>query len=168
MTSPAAGEPSRPRTGSRLAKAALILSLTLNVFLIGGFVYAKVAVERWMTPGERFQALAKELTLTPDQRAAFQKLIETMRLGRQHLRDTNQPLIEQAWNELAKPQADQQALTRIIAQVADNRRQFQTEVAAAMGEFLATLTPDQRAQFVRLAKERRDTIARRIWSGLQP
>lgn len=168
MTVPAEGGPDRPRSKHRLMKVVLVLSVTLNIFFIGGIIYSKVALLHMQGPGQRFQELGRELKLSPDQRAAFQKLGRTMRLRGQNMREANQELLEQVWTELGKPQPDQQVLAKLFTEVADNRRAYQTEVGDAMRDFLVTLTPEQRATFIDLAKRRQDGMAGRMWHILIP
>jgi uncharacterized membrane protein len=126
----------------------LVLSLTLNLFAIGGF-----AVSRWvmhhgpdMTPGHRLELLVHKLELTQDQKAAFDNFVSTVRTAQMDLFDQNKPAFSDAWTELDKPEPDAAQITQLLAQMGHNREQFQTRITPALIQFVKTLTPDQRAR----------------------
>ena len=50
---------------------ALALSVTLNVFLVGGLVWAMLGTERMGPPTQRFLAIGRSLDLNDGQRAAL-------------------------------------------------------------------------------------------------
>lgn len=153
----------------RLAWIALALSLTLNLFFLGGLAWSKFFAEPFgLTPAERFQQLGRDLNLNDDQRAAFRQFFHTVRLRGQLLRESNEPLMERVWAELAKPQPDDALISRLVEQAAENRHDFQKTTAAALGTFMATLTPEQRAQFANLAKQHQDIAAKRLWRMIIP
>jgi uncharacterized membrane protein len=147
--------PARRRWRSRLLLILLVLSLALNVFFIGGAFWLKTqAMRAEMTPPERVRLVARQLSLNEDQRAAFDRFIQTARQNMRELRETNMPLVEQAWNELAKPAPDDAVLERLSAQTADNRRRYQIELGRALRGFLATLSVEQRRTFIDLLRSR--------------
>jgi uncharacterized membrane protein len=115
-----------------------------------------------MTPAERFAETASELNLSADQRAAFQHFIGEVRQRSRAMREHNQPLIGSVWQELAKPQPDQDAIARAVDQATEYRRGYQKDMTAALTAFLATLSPEQREQFVELAKRPQDQRAHHI------
>lgn len=148
-----------PRSWGRLLGWVLALSLVINVCFIVGMFWVRATLPAMSTPQQRMQVIAEELKLSPDQHDAFQQfLIEMRRNGRQ-LRDSNKPLIDHAWDELAKPQADQAALAQIIDQTSENRRVYQKAMSVAMARFLSDLSPEQRAQFIELVKRHGDPAA---------
>jgi len=161
MTSLAEGD-AKARSRGRLLWVALALSLTLNVFFISGLVWSRLAGERPMTPAERFQQTESELNLSADQRAAFATFIHEVRQRSRTLREHNMPLIQHVWEELAKPQPDQAAISRAVDEATENRRTYQREMTAALSTFLGTLSPAQREQFVELAKRPQDQRAHHI------
>jgi len=156
------GAPERPRKRWVLG-LLLALSVTLNLCFIGGFVYTKFATGEWMSPQQRVAALAGDLKLTPDQRLSFREMIQVLRLKGQSLRAANAELAAQVMTELAKPQPDQDTVTRLFGQIVDNRRQFQLQVGTALAAFFTKLTPEQRTHFIELAHHRRSLLALRIW-----
>jgi uncharacterized membrane protein len=68
------------------------------------------------------------------------------------MRERNQPLFRHIWEELAKAQPDEAIINRSIEEANDNKRAYQKDVTAAIGAFLATLSPEQRAEFIEAAK----------------
>jgi len=152
------------RSGRRwIVRIILALSLTLNLCFIAGLAYTKFATEEWMSPQQRVAALASDLKLSAEQRQSFREMIQVLRLKGQSLRATNAELAAQVITELGKPQPDQDTLTRLFGQIADNRRQFQFQVGTALGAFFTKLTPEQRTHFVELAHQQRSLLAIRIW-----
>jgi Spy/CpxP family protein refolding chaperone len=146
----------------RLLWLALILSLTLNIFFLGGLLWSRIAAEQGSTPEERFTRAANSLDLSPDQHIAFQQFATDVREHSRHLHEANGPLIQQVWAELAKPQPDQALIASLVDQAAENRHNYQKDMTGTLSQFLTTLTPDQRAKFVELAQKRQDQTGGRI------
>lgn len=169
MTSVAEAE-GRPRSRARLlGRIALALSLTLNICFVGGLVWSKYAGRPpFDSPAQRFAQLARELDLTPDQHLAFNRFAQVAQQRGRALREHNQPLIETAWAELEKPTPDEATLSRLFEEASNNRRAYQKELGEALRAFLVTLTPQQRAHFVDLAKKRQDELAQRLWRVMAP
>jgi uncharacterized membrane protein len=162
MTAPPEGATSPPRSRGRLVTVALALSLALNVCFIGGLVYSKL-----VPPTAPLVALGRELNLTPDQRKEFQSFVQVVRKRGTALRETNSKVGLQIWDELSQPKPDEQKLTALFAEVANNRRDYQTAVASGLLPFLETLTPEQRQRFVEFSKRRQEG-AGRMRQLLQP
>jgi uncharacterized membrane protein len=147
--------PSQPRVApSRLPWILLALSLALNVFFVGGVVWVRSHGHGPMGPAERIERIAKQLTLDADQRAAFERFVRTMRMKALELRETNQPLIDEAWQDFAKAQPDEAVVDKLFEAAANNRRNFQLETGRALRAFLVTLNENQRAAFIALVKNR--------------
>ena len=141
---------------SRLVWVALALSLTLNIFFIAGLVWSQVSPPPFPSPAERLAQAAKELNLAGDQRNAFQHFVTEVHERTQHLRETNKPILDRVWDELTKAQPDRQAIAGLVDEATENRRVYQKEMSAVLADFLATLSPEQRNQFVELARRPRD------------
>lgn len=152
----------------RLVWVALALSLTLNIFFVFGLLWFQVAGEPMHTPAERVAATANELNLSAGQRGAFQQFVHEVQERSRLLRDSNQPLIQQVWDELAKPQPDQALVARLVDEATENRHAYQKDMAAVLGQFLAILSPEQRAQFIELAKRPQDKRAAHIRRLIMP
>lgn len=162
MTVPIEGAAGQSGKPGRLMKVVLALSLALNIFFIGGLVYTKIVMEHGRGPNPPLQALASELNLTPEQRKTFREFVQVVRTRGMALREANMTLGTQIWDELSKPQPDPDKIAHDFAQVADNRRDFQTVVAKALLPFLEGLGPEQRAKFIEIAKRRQDNVANRM------
>ncbi len=167
MTSLAEAAP-KSRARGRLVWVALALSLTLNVFFVFGLLWFQVAGQPMQTPAERVAATASELNLTAEQRGAFQQFVNEVQERSRRLRESNQPLIQQVWDELAKPQPDQALIARLVDEATENRHTYQKNMAGVLSQFLAALSPEQRAQFVELAKRPQDKRAAHIRRLIMP
>lgn len=159
MTSLADGRATLVSRG-RLLWLALIVSLAINAFIVGLAVWW-VTAER-MNPAQRFQQIVHELNLSDDQRDAFQQFIIAARRGTRQLHDNNQPLLEKVWQELSKPQPDQQLIAKLVDEATQNRRAYQKTMTAALTQFLGDLSPDQRTQFIGLTERHHDPAAWRL------
>ena len=167
MTSLADAE-ARPSARGRLIWVALALSLTLNVFFVVGLLWFRLGAPPMLTPAERLAATEQELNLSPDQRGAFQQFVQEVRERSRHLRESNQPLIKQVWQELAKPQPDQALIGRLIDEATDHRHAYQKDMAEVLGRFLAGLAPEQRARFIALAEHPQDQRGAHIRRLIMP
>jgi uncharacterized membrane protein len=148
--------PSRPLVVAlRLPWILLALSLALNLFFVGGVFWVRSQAGRGaMGPAERIERLAKELTLAADQRSAFESFVRTIRMKARELRETNQPLVDEAWQDFARAQPDEAVVDKLFEAAANNRRSFQLEAGRALRAFLVTLNEDQRAAFIALVRSR--------------
>jgi len=157
------------RTGwrGRLVWVALALSLTLNVFFVGGLTWMKLSRSN-LTPIERMQHVVQALNPTDDQRLAFEQFVRVARLRGRFLRETNQPLLEKIWAEMAKPTPDDDAVAKVSAEVDRNRQAFQQELAVALQGFIKTLSPDQRIKFAEVTKAGGDPPTRRLFEIIAP
>jgi len=136
---------------------ALALSLTLNVFALGGMVWPMVAGPPHAAPGgpvERLISDARTLDLTSDQQAALKAFGAATRTANRDLRESNAPLMRAMWDEMAKPQPDQASINAIFDQVLEHRRVNQRTITTNLMAFAATLTQEQRKRFAELALQR--------------
>jgi len=146
------------RVGSRgrLMAVLLTLSLTLNVFFIGGLVWTRHHMPPpMMNPVERFQSVG-DGDASGRRPARWPPAIHRrLREHNRAMREQNRPLIEAMWSELAKAEPDQAKIEELIDQANANRRAAQKETEKSLTAFLATLPPEQRAQFADLAQKHR-------------
>ncbi len=129
---------------------ALALSVTLNVFLVGGIVWGMMAYEPLRTPAERFVAVGRSMQLDQPQRAALATFAATARDATLALRQSNAPVMQKIWSELAKPNPDESAIASLTGEALAHRRSYQDTMTAGLIKFLATLSPEQRSQFTAL------------------
>ena len=145
----------RPGSRRHLFWVILVLSLALNLCFIAGALWIRVQGPPLpMTPEQRLQQIEPQLALNPQQKAAFDEYARTVRSRMQSMHEAIEPLVANAWSELAKPDADQTKITQLFDQAGEQRRAFRPELVTATFTFLAKLTPEQRAKFVELARQR--------------
>ncbi|HVA14847.1 MAG TPA: periplasmic heavy metal sensor [Stellaceae bacterium] len=150
----------------RLAWIALALSLTLNLCFIGGMAW--VHWHALPPPLVRMQHFGNSLNLADNQRQVFGQFLRTIRLRGRIVRESNQPLIDELWSEIAKPAPDQSAIAKLADQINGNREAFQRAVSTALDAFIETLTPDQRAQLADRATTPHDPLTRRFFQMVVP
>lgn len=153
---------------ARLVWIALALSLTLNVFFIGGLAWMKFAMHGPIPPMERMQRLGQSLNLNDDQRLAFDQFVRVVRQRGRFIRETNQPLFERIWAELGKPSPDLDAVAKLGAEINNNRQTFQNEASTALLAFVKTLSPEQRAKLAGMAHGAGDEPTRRLFQVIAP
>jgi Spy/CpxP family protein refolding chaperone len=145
----------RPGSRQHLFWVALILSLALNLCFIAGALWIRVQGPPLpMSPEQRLQQIEPQLALDSQQKAAFDEYARTVRSRMQSMHEAIEPLVANAWSELAKPDADQTKIMQLFDQAGEQRRAFRPELVTATFTFLAKLTPEQRAKFVELARQR--------------
>ncbi len=145
----------RPGSRQQLVWVVLILSLALNLCFIAGALWIRVQGPPLpMSPEQRLQQIEPQLALDPQQKAAFDLYARTVRLRMQSMREAIEPLVGNAWSELAKPDADEAKIMQLFDQAGEQRRASRRELGTATFKFLANLSPEQRAKFVELARQR--------------
>ena len=145
----------RGATRQPLLWVALTLSLVLNLCFVAGALWARIqGPPAPFSIEDRLQRVASELKLDPQQRQNFNRYSETVRAHLQQMREAVEPLMNAAWSEIAKPDADEATVMRIFDEAAQARRGFQREMITTTLSFLAALSPDQRAKFVQLFHQR--------------
>jgi len=156
----------RGATRHPLLWIALALSLVLNLCFVAGALWIHIQGPALpASPAERLQRIGAELALDPQQRQAFERYSETVRTHMQQMRETAEPLMNAAWSELAKPDADQATAARLFDEAGQARRSLQRELLTPTLAFLATLSPEQRAKFVGLFHQRPKAWGQPLQSG---
>lgn len=150
----------------RLVWVALALSLTLNVCFLGGLAWMRFHAPP--PPFIRMQHFGDSLNLNDTQHQAYDQFLRVIRLRGRFVRESNQPLIDDLWSEIAKPTPDASTIARLADQINGNRDAFQREVTTALDAFIKTLNPDQRAQLAAKAKAPPDEAARRLFQMVMP
>src|SRR5712691_8724780 len=152
---PVGGAPTR-WPSRRVLVILLILSFVLNLCFLAGAAWIHLnAPARSGGLEQRYQQMAAELNLEPKQQAGFDAYVAAMRTRTEKMREQVTPLMNAAWEEIAKPQADVAQVMRLFDEGAEKRREFQREATAKTLDFLAILSPAQRGKFVAIAHERR-------------
>jgi uncharacterized membrane protein len=130
------------------------LSVALNLFFIAGALWVRFYGPPPLNPEERLQRIGGQLDLSPQQKPAFEQYFQAVHTRMQEMHQAVEPLMNRAWSELAKPGADEANVMRLFDEAAEKRRGFRQELTASTLSFLATLSPEQRAKFVELARQR--------------
>jgi len=145
----------RPGSRRQLFWVVFVFSLALYLCFIAGALWIRVQGPPLpLTPEQRLQQIEPQLALNPQQKTAFDEYARTVRSGMQSMHAAVEPLVANAWSELAKPDADEAKVMLLFDQAGDQRRGFRRELGTATFTFLAKLTPEQRAKFVELARQR--------------
>jgi Spy/CpxP family protein refolding chaperone len=137
-----------------LVSILLALSLALNLFFIAGALWIRIHGPPPMSPAERLEHIGTQLALDPQQKQAFEQYAQAVRTRMQVMHKAVDPLIGNAWSEVAKPDADETKVVALFDEAAQTRREYMREMAPTTLAFLAKLSPEQRAKFVELIRER--------------
>ena len=150
-----ASQAARSGTRQQLLWMLVALSVALNLFFIIGALWIRMhGPPVPMSAAERLQRIGTELSLDPQQQGAFNKYSETVRTRMQLMHKTVDPLMGKAWEEIAKPEADEANVVRLFDEAGQTRRSFMRELAPNTLSFLATLSPEQRLKFVELIRQK--------------
>lgn len=154
MSTTAAGTTRRVgRPSQRLVLMLLALSVALNLFVVGGALWIRLHPHAVLSFEEkRFQRMARELDLAPEQRAGFDRYVAAMRARTQRMHQELAPLYGAAWQEMAKPQPDEAQVMRLFDEATAKRREFQREATSQTLAFLAVLSPAQRSRFLAIVQ----------------
>jgi uncharacterized membrane protein len=156
-------------TRRRLPWVLLALSLALNLCFIGGALWFHLHRPVWrMTPVQRIERMSADLHLDKPHQEQFRRYFHTVFATLQLMRTQVAPMVDDAWAEIAKPEADEAKIGKLFDQAAETRRKFQRDLTAQTLAFLASLTPQQRRSFVELARRPPPSYAQPINRGVTP
>jgi uncharacterized membrane protein len=132
----------------RVLLIALIVSLAVNLFVLGGL--AGAAMMGWRPPGappppggpQRLFALGS--TLSPAQRAGWEAAVRQTAEGSAPKIHEARALRREAWRILAADPVDPQAALAALDQSRTLELQARAEMDRAVVAYAATLPPDQR------------------------
>ena len=141
-----------PRPG--VLAAVLAISVALNLCVVAGVVWSRLNVPPpSQTLSDRLHRLANMLGLTPSQHAAFDQYVAEMVARGNRMRQEVDPMMDAAWTELAKPDADPARVVQLLDDAGNRRRAFMHDAVTETTSLLATLSPDQRAKFIAAQRE---------------
>ncbi|HLY46833.1 MAG TPA: periplasmic heavy metal sensor [Stellaceae bacterium] len=161
MSAATAGPTAASDPRRRLVLALLVVSVVLNLFFVAGAVWSRLHSAEGPNLDQRYQRMARELDLDPKQRAGFDKYVAAMRSRDQRMHQEIAPVIAGAWDEVAKPGAEIGQIMQRFDAASDKWRQFQREAMVQTLDFFAVLSPEQRARFIAIQRERRAAWLRR-------
>lgn len=133
----------------------LTLSLVLNLCFVAGALWIHFhGPPLPMNAEERLERIGAQLGLDPQQKEAFEQYSQAVRSRMQLMRKAVDPLIGNAWSEVAKPDADGSKVMQLFDEAGQTRRSYMRELAPITLSFLAKLSPEQRGKFVELIQQR--------------
>lgn len=145
----------------RLPWILFILSMILNVALIGGAVYVKGKAEHFRdNPEARVEYLVERLELADPQREALKALIENLDELRDQREDERDDFRERFLAMLAQPELTRDDVTRELRSGTDGWIAGFTDKTMLMHGFVQQLTPEQREELFSMAREERGGINR--------
>jgi uncharacterized membrane protein len=131
------------------------LSLTLNVFFLGGYYYKRVLDQQLSAnEQERGRYIVEQLHFTPEQRKEFQALRQHARERARETFRSNRPVIDGLWAEIEKPSPDIAQLDGFIERLTTARAAFQRDQMHDLLGFAKTLDDTQRVEFLELVRTR--------------
>jgi Spy/CpxP family protein refolding chaperone len=144
----------------KLVTALLAVSLVLNLCFVAGATWTRLKHPGVVTTTERFHRLSKSLNLSSQQQAAFDQYVATLIDRNNRVRLATDPLLDEAWGEVAKPNPDQTKVLQLLDEYSAKRREVWHETVTETVLLLATLTPEQKAQFLADERDRRMALRR--------
>lgn len=129
---------------SNWLRIVLIVSLVLNLFLLGAGAAVLSKSQKMKTPGGRLQLVAKELKLTQEQKLKLWRMTKPVRQYRKQMRQAHMQEINALGAELAKQSPDYDKINQLIGKMAEARGQFLGFAAEKLEPFLQELTLEQR------------------------
>jgi len=160
----AAAADSRPAgrfTRPRLIAGLLAVSVVLNLCFVAGATWTRLKHPEIVTTTERFHRLAQALNLSPQQQTVFDQYVAALIDRNNRVRTATEPLMDEAWAEIAKPDPDQTKVLQLLDEFSSQRREVWHQTVTATLSLLATLTPEQKAQFLANERDRRMAARRR-------
>lgn len=144
----------------RLPWILFILSLILNVALIGGAIYVKSKAEHYRDhPEARAEYLADQLQLDQAQHDALLSLTETLDEAKERRKDAREDFRERFLALLAQPDLNRGDVVRELESGTGDWVERFTDKMMLIHGFVQELTPEQREELFRLAREERRGIS---------
>ena len=139
----------------RLPWILFAMSLALNLFFAAGVFYNKLEADRLSAaPERRIAELAEQLGLSEAQQAGLLALREQAMERRDAVRDLRRERRAALLAELAKPELDRARVGELLRQGMERRATGFEQMMVDLHGYLATLSDEQRAAFLEMAKER--------------
>lgn len=147
------------------------VSLAINIFFVVGVAYTMKARHDYAaSPERRVEFVADRLDLSDDQRQGLLALLakaEEQRAGARGDRGDRDQRRAAFLDELAKPTFSRDNFIAMMTERSSQRVEMFANITGELHSYLATLSPEQRAQFLDMAKERR-FIRRLLFSRRGP
>lgn len=145
----------------RLPWILFVLSMILNVALIGGAIYVKGKAEHYRdNPEARAEYLVDRLELSDGQRDSLASLMRELEELRDQRDDARDDFRERFLAMLAQPQLTREDVTAQLHSGTDDWIDAFAEKTLLMHSFVQDLTPEQREELFSMAREKRGGINR--------
>jgi Spy/CpxP family protein refolding chaperone len=138
----------------RLPWLLLAVSIVLNFSMVAGFVLTEQEVSRVADPAVRPVEVSKALALTPEQLEAFKALQASLQERREMFREYMEPVRRAMTEALIEESFDREAYRKVISKRREVREEFFLQIGEELHDFLQTLSPEQKARFKDLSRER--------------
>ena len=133
----------------------LAVSVVLNLSMLAGFLYTEREASRVADPALRLVEVSEALSLTPEQFETFKTLQYSLQERRQMFREYMEPVRRGMTEALVAESFDREAYRKVMSKRQEVREEYFLQVGEELHDFLQSLSPEQRAVFKDLAKERR-------------
>jgi uncharacterized membrane protein len=144
----------RGNTRRHLVSLLVALSVALNLCFIAGALWIRIHGPPPITMEDRLDRISAGLDLNSQQKEAFNRYSEAVRARLRQMHQAVDPIVGDAWSEVAKTNADETKVVQLFDEAGQTRRKYMREIAPLTLSFLATLSPDQRAKFVELIRQK--------------
>lgn len=136
----------------------LAVSLVANVCFAGGALYA------YYSHGDRgARHVSRELDLSPAQEQSLKALREAVASRRAAMPESRGGLRAAMLAELGNPTFDRARVETLLNEWSAERRSYFLDTAQDLHAYVATLTPEQREKFLKMAQDR--SFLRRFLRG---
>ena len=132
----------------------LAVSLVLNASMLAGVLYTEREASRMADPAVRPVEVSEALSLTPVQFEAFTTLQASLQERRQMFREYMEPVQRAMTEALLEDSFDRESYRKVISKRQEVREEYFLQIGEELHAFLQTLSPEQRAMFKDLARER--------------
>ncbi len=151
----------------KLIWVLLAASVAANVFFVAGALYTFYGKDDWRAgPGATVDSVAERLALSPEQRDGLLTLRDKARKGREGMREGRKQRRAAFLDELGKPSFDRDRVLALMEARSAERRARIVDVVQDLHAYLATLSPEQRQEFLAMARER--GFLRRLFGRPRP
>jgi Spy/CpxP family protein refolding chaperone len=122
---------------------------------VGAFAMGSQPAKRFR-PERRFEGIAKELGLTPEQKVRFMKAARQVEEEAKVINRKNKELFDKIEKELVKEAPDSKVIYGYMQQIGQNNTQIQFKRMDQIIQLRKELAPEQRTKFEKMMKERKE------------
>ncbi len=151
---------------AKLPWILLAVSLVANAVLAGAVYTLTSAADPAAKRAAHVELVIQRLALSPEQRDGLLALREKARQGREGSREGHESRRAAFLAELGKPTFDRERVLTLMEARSAERRARIVNVVQDLHAYLATLAPEQRQEFLAMARER--GFLRRLFGRPRP